>query len=124
MFQGQAKAALELWQSAVPGFEILELTEFPEGEMAGQVMSARIRIGGSEWMLNDSPPVHDFGFTPSSSIFIDCDNEPQLLSLADRLGDGGNVLMPVDNYGFSALFTWVADRFGVSWQLNLPGGGD
>ena len=32
----------------------------------------------------------------------------------------GQVLMPLDNYGFSARFGWVADRFGVSWQLNLP----
>ena len=31
----------------------------------------------------------------------------------------GAVMMPVDNYGFSSLFTWIADRFGVSWQLNL-----
>jgi predicted 3-demethylubiquinone-9 3-methyltransferase (glyoxalase superfamily) len=22
------------------------------------------------------------------------------------------------NYGFSTLFSWVSDRFGVSWQLN------
>ncbi len=29
------------------------------------------------------------------------------------------VLMPPANYGFSQKFTWVADRFGVSWQLNL-----
>ena len=28
-------------------------------------------------------------------------------------------MMPVDNYGFSTLFTWIADPFGVSWQLNL-----
>ena len=28
-------------------------------------------------------------------------------------------MMPADNYGFSRLFTWVSDRFGVSWQLNL-----
>ena len=29
-------------------------------------------------------------------------------------------LMPPGNYGFSAKFTRVSDRFGVSWQLNLP----
>jgi predicted 3-demethylubiquinone-9 3-methyltransferase (glyoxalase superfamily) len=29
-------------------------------------------------------------------------------------------MMPLGNCGFSRLFTWLNDRFGVSWQLNLP----
>jgi len=36
-----------------------------------------------------------------------------------RLSEGGEVLMPLDDYGFSARFGWVRDRFGPSWQLNL-----
>jgi uncharacterized glyoxalase superfamily protein PhnB len=40
--------------------------------------------------------------------------------LFERLSEGGQVLMPPDAYGFSRRFTWVQDRFGVSWQLNLP----
>jgi uncharacterized glyoxalase superfamily protein PhnB len=43
-----------------------------------------------------------------------------LRRLHDRLIEGGGALMPIDNYGFSRLFARVSDRFGVSWQLNLP----
>ena len=120
MFQGEARNALTLYREAFPDFEQLLLQEHTEGAQAGQVAMARIRIGGLEIMLYDSPPVHDFTFTPSTSTFIDCDDETQLRGLAEKLGEGGKVMMPVDNYGFSTLFTWVGDRFGVSWQLNLP----
>jgi predicted 3-demethylubiquinone-9 3-methyltransferase (glyoxalase superfamily) len=27
--------------------------------------------------------------------------------------------MPPNNYGFSEWFCWVADKYGVTWQLNL-----
>ena len=119
MFQGQAQGALALYRESFPDFEQLVLQKHPPGAMAGQVAMARVRIGGQEIMLNDSPPVHAFTFTPSSSIFVDCDDEAQLRELAARLGDGGGVMMEIANYGFSTLFTWIADRFGVSWQLNL-----
>jgi predicted 3-demethylubiquinone-9 3-methyltransferase (glyoxalase superfamily) len=120
MFQGQAQGALALYRETFPDFEQILLQEHPPGPLAGQVAMARIRIGGQEIMLNDSPPIHAFTFTPSSSIFVDCDDEAQLRELAVKLSDGGGVMMEVDNYGFSTLFTWVADKFGVSWQLNLP----
>ena len=119
MFQGQAKDALALYRDAFPDYHELLLQEHAEGAQAGQVAMARIRIGGLEIMLYDSPPIHAFTFTPATSTFIECDDEAQLRALAARLGDGGKVLMPIDGYGFSTLFTWVADRFGVSWQLNL-----
>jgi predicted 3-demethylubiquinone-9 3-methyltransferase (glyoxalase superfamily) len=119
MFQGQAKDALALYRDAFPDYEELLLQEHAEGPQDGQVAMARIRIGGLEVMLYDSPPIHAFTFTPATSTFIECDDEAQLRALAARLGDGGKVLMPIDGYGFSKLFTWVADPFGVSWQLNL-----
>jgi len=120
MFQGEASQALDLWSKAFPELEVLELTKHPEGPQQGQIAMASFRLGGSEWRLFDSPPVHDFTFTPSTSIFIDCDDEAQLRRLTEVLSEGGGVMMPIDNYGFSTLFTWIADRFGVSWQLNLP----
>lgn len=120
MFQGQANEAITLWSKAFPELEVLELTRHAEGPQKGQVAAGRLRLGGSEWRLFDSPPVHDFTFTPSTSIFVDCDDEAQLRRLAAVLGEDGHTMMSVDNYGISRLFTWIADRFGVSWQLNLP----
>ena len=67
----------------------------------------------------DSPPVHDFTFTPSFSIFVDVASAEELDRLFAGLSEGGAVLMPLDEYGFSRRFGWVNDRFGVSWQLNL-----
>jgi predicted 3-demethylubiquinone-9 3-methyltransferase (glyoxalase superfamily) len=54
------------------------------------------------------------------SIFVDCGDETELRQAYDTLGAGGKVYMPLDSYGFSRKFGWISDRFGVSWQLNLP----
>ena len=62
---------------------------------------------------------HAFTFTPSISLFVECESEAEMDATFSRLSDGGGVLMPLDNYGFSTRFGWLTDRFGVSWQLNL-----
>jgi predicted 3-demethylubiquinone-9 3-methyltransferase (glyoxalase superfamily) len=66
------------------------------------------------------PIKHGFSFTPSCSTFVAFDSTAELERVFGRLSQGGQVLMPVDNYGFSQRFGWLNDRFGVSWQLNLP----
>ena len=42
-----------------------------------------------------------------------------MTALVQKLSEEGQVVMPLDDYGFSKLFAWVADKFGVSWQLNM-----
>ena len=77
-------------------------------------------LAGQELMVFDSPVKHAFGFTPSISMFVDCADELEIERLFAGLSEGGEVRMPLDNYGRSLRFGWVNDRFGVSWQLNLP----
>ncbi len=71
-------------------------------------------------MCIDSNVKHQFDFTPSFSIFLTCDTEEELESIYGKLSDVGQALMPLGDYGFSKKFGWLNDRFGVSWQLNLP----
>jgi predicted 3-demethylubiquinone-9 3-methyltransferase (glyoxalase superfamily) len=70
--------------------------------------------------VTESPPIHAFGFTPSISLFVDFTSEKELDRVFAALSDGGEVMMPPDNYGFSRKFAFIQDRYGVSWQLNLP----
>ena len=121
MFQGQAQEAFDLYLAAFPDASGEVVDRYGEGEpvSAGSLRRARITIAGQDILLFDSPPMHDFTFTPSFSLFVECKTEEELHRLADVLGKSGKVLMEPDNYGFSQQFTWLADRFGVSWQLNL-----
>jgi predicted 3-demethylubiquinone-9 3-methyltransferase (glyoxalase superfamily) len=71
-------------------------------------------------MCIDSNVTHGFGFTPSISLYVQCETEDEIDRLYAALIEKGEALMPLGSYGFSAKFGWVADRFGVTWQLNLP----
>ncbi len=62
---------------------------------------------------------HAFTFTPSMSLFVECESPGEFERLHEQLAAGGETLMPPDDYGFSTRFAWLNDRFGVSWQLNL-----
>lgn len=122
MYQGEAEAAMTFYVSLFPGAEIVDIVRYGPGQAGpeGSVMTAVFSIAGQKVMCIDSPVKHDFGLTPAFSLFVDCESEDELTRLASALADGGAVLMPLGNYGFSRKFTWVNDRFGVSWQLNLP----
>ena len=71
-------------------------------------------------MVHDSFVTHGFDFTPSWSFFVECADAAEFDRLFAALSDKGGVLMPPDNYGWSTRFAWVNDRFGISWQLDLP----
>jgi predicted 3-demethylubiquinone-9 3-methyltransferase (glyoxalase superfamily) len=53
------------------------------------------------------------------SLFVTCRTEQDIDRVAGALSDGGEFLMPLDNYGFGRKFAWVKDKYGVSWQLKF-----
>ncbi|MCI4670501.1 MAG: VOC family protein [Bacteroidia bacterium] len=85
----------------------------------GTIMQATFELNGKLFMCSDSPPIHEWGFTPAVSNYVECVDEGQLEQLFSKLSENGKVMMPLGNYGFSQKFGFVEDRFGVSWQLNL-----
>jgi predicted 3-demethylubiquinone-9 3-methyltransferase (glyoxalase superfamily) len=121
MFEGAAEKAMNLYISLFRGSEIKRIERYGPGEpgVEGTVKRADFTLGGYDLICIDSAVKHDFTFTPSISIFVDCEDEAELDRAFKELSEDGKVFMPLGNYGFSTKFVWLSDRFGVSWQLNL-----
>jgi predicted 3-demethylubiquinone-9 3-methyltransferase (glyoxalase superfamily) len=124
MFEGKCEQAMNFYVSLFSDAAITSIRRYGASEAGaeGSVMQATFAVNGQAFMCIDSPVKHNFTFTPAMSLFVDCADEAELDTLFAKLSDGGQVLMPLDNYGFSRKFGWLADKFGVSWQLNFPNG--
>ena len=121
MFAGQAEEAMNFYLSLFENSKVLSITRYGPGEAGaeGSVMHATFTLNGQEFMCIDSNIEHGFTFTPAMSIYVNCESEAEIDRLFDALSNTGQVLMPLDRYPFSEKFAWLADRFGVSWQLSL-----
>lgn len=115
MFSGQAEDAMNFYASLFSNSKIDNLMRNEDGS----VMKAVLMLNGQTYMCMDSTVKHDFTFTPAISLYVTCETEEEIDRLCLKLSEGGEMLMPLDNYGFSRKFAWLNDRFGVSWQLNL-----
>ena len=115
MFEGDAEDAMRLYEKVVPGAEITALLHRDDG----RVQRGEMTMCGHVVRFYDSPVHHEFTFTPSVSLFVECESSDELDRLFDALSADGRVYMPLQAYDFSTRFGWCSDRFGVSWQLNL-----
>ena len=122
MFQGDADEALALYRSVFPAFEVEVQDRYGAGEALpeGAIKLASARFAGHALIIYNSPPIHDFKFTPSTSLYVECDSAEALDAAFEQLSREGQILMPVGDYGFSARYGWLLDPFGLSWQLSLP----
>ncbi|MDR7071584.1 VOC family protein [Fictibacillus barbaricus] len=116
MFSGQAEEAMNLYISIFEDGEVTNILH----QQDGTVLHATFTLKGQQFMCIDSSVKHDFDFTPSISLYVDCESEEEIDRLFEKLSDEGMVLMPLGESPFSAKFGWLQDKFGVSWQLNFP----
>ncbi len=129
-FAGDAEDGAALYARALPATRITRTDRYPtEGllpfqePLAGKVLTIQLDGPGCDLVLINAGP--EFRPTPASSFTVtfgaadDTDAVAALDAAATALADGGRVLMPLQRYPFSDRYTWVEDRYGVSWQLTV-----
>ncbi|NCN52557.1 VOC family protein [Candidatus Parcubacteria bacterium] len=122
-FDTQAEKAVDLYLSLFPDSEILNTLHYDKasaevsGQPEGSILTIEYYLAGYTFLAMNGGP--NFTFTPAISLSVQCETEEEIDKLYAALSEGGGVLMPLQKYDFSPRFAWVADKYGVSWQLNL-----
>jgi predicted 3-demethylubiquinone-9 3-methyltransferase (glyoxalase superfamily) len=112
-FDTQASEAAEYYCSVFPNSRVLSTSHYPDAveEKAGQVLTVEFELDGQRFTaLNGGP---EFEFNEAVSFLIECEDQDEIDHYWDTLSDGGKEL-PCG---------WVADRYGLAWQV-VPKGMD
>ncbi len=122
-YDQEAREAAEFYVAAFGnGSQITNIATLPDTP-SGDADIVSFTLAGQPFMAISGGPL--FKFNPAISFIVNFDpsRDPQarthLDTLWKKLSAGGTVLMPLDHYPFSDRFGWVADRYGLSWQLIL-----
>jgi predicted 3-demethylubiquinone-9 3-methyltransferase (glyoxalase superfamily) len=121
-FDKEAKEAAEFYTSAFPDSKITNITTI-HNTPSGDCDIVSFKLWGYAFMGISAGPL--FKFNPSISFMVnfdpsqDKDAKARIDKVWGKLSAGGNVLMPLDKYPFSERYSWVQDKYGVSWQLIL-----
>ena len=106
-FDGNAKEAADFYCTVFGNSKIT----------ADTPMVVQFEIEGKKLMgLNGGPM---FKINPSISLFVTCETNEEIERIYNKLFEGGSAMMALDKYPWSEKYAWVADKFGMTWQLTL-----
>ena len=106
-FDGKAQEAMEFYTSIFKNSKVVSVSRYGDAGPGpkGTVMSAIFELEGQRfYALNGGPQFH---FTPAISFFVNCETQPEVDALWEKLSAGGS----------KEQCGWLKDQFGVSWQI-------
>lgn len=119
---GKAEEAIRFYVSLFPDsrVEYLERHGGADSQPANELRRGAFTLAGQRFLATEDAGGDRFRFTPGFSLYVECRTPEECTNLYEALSNGGKVHLPLGPYPSSRLFAWLDDRFGVSWQLELP----
>ena len=125
-FEGRTEEAIEFYKKALGAKSemLMRFRDSPEGKpppgAENKVMHASFRVGDTEVMASDGMGSGKANFQ-GFSLSVNARDEAHAKRIFEALSEGGKVQQPLIKTFFSPAFGMVADRFGVSWMVVVPG---
>lgn len=125
-FDGNAKEALQFYQSVFGGELIIQkMEELPGMEISEDEKNRILHISlplenGQQLMASDylCNKGHIINQGNNNYISITADSRDQADRLYAGLSEGGNIEMPMDDMFWGDYFGSFKDKFGVFWMIN------
>ena len=123
-FSGNAREAMEFYQSALGGE--LGLNTFGEYGDAGadgdKIMHANLETpDGYTLMASDTPPGMEASSGSSITVSLSGDDAEKLRGYWEKLSEGGEVFMPLEKQVWGDEFGQFSDKYGIQWMVNIVG---
>ncbi len=93
---------------------ILNVVTIPDTP-SGDAESVEFKLAGLNMNAISAGPY--FKFNPSISFMVSCRTKEEVDKLHAAFMKEGSELMPLGEYPFCEHYAWVADRYGLNWQL-------
>jgi len=112
-FASNAEEAARFYCDIFPNSKILRTSYYTEagfehhGRKAGEVMTVDFELDGQQFTALDGGPI--FQFSPAISLQVFCESQDEIDYYWEKLGAGGD--------SRAQQCGWLADRYGVSWQV-------
>jgi predicted 3-demethylubiquinone-9 3-methyltransferase (glyoxalase superfamily) len=107
---GRAEEAIQHYASIFDGYKSDGIVRYGANEAPdkeGLVKHAQFALNGQKFMATDSAGPHPFRFSEGISLTIYCEDQEEIDYYWQKLTDGGQ----------ESMCGWLADKFGVWWQV-------
>ncbi len=130
IFDGNTKEAVHFYEKALGGkvISIMTYGDMPADpnhpltdDMKDCVMHAHLKVGDADLMFTDNFPGTPYQPGDTVQIAIHPREEARAREIFAALEDGGQVVLPIQKMDWSPLYGIVKDKFGVTFQVNVPG---
>jgi PhnB protein len=123
-FRDNARQAMEFYHSVFGGE--LQMDTFKEYQVSqdpaedNKIMHAMLRAAnGVIFMAADTPDNMEYQAGSNISLSLSGEDEPELRDFFEKLSNDGEIIMPLEEAPWGAIFGMLRDPFGVEWMVNI-----
>lgn len=120
-FNGKAEEALAFYTTTFPDAKTTSLVLYGKDDQHGDegtVLNGTLTMYGQSILFMDMQATYPApAFSWAMSLLVNCLSEAEFDTIFDKLAEGGTVMMGPEPVMDMRKCAWVADKFGVTWQL-------